>query len=96
MHTSSLQFTVERVRCRDLCFKTTVTGSMVLMWVSALRPCSVSGVRSIQQGRAWVLDTAMTEAQVVNTCLLAALTFEEHELREEFQYLGERPFMPTH
>lgn len=47
-------------------------------------------------GRWWHIDPDDTKAQVLNTLFKAALTYQEHELRERFNYLGHRPFHPHH
>jgi hypothetical protein len=46
------------------------------------------------KGRRWWLSPQMTESEVVQTALMAALSAEEHETREFFRYEGKRVFNP--
>jgi len=46
------------------------------------------------RGRAWSLSIYMTDGEIVQTCLLALLTFLEHETREHFTYKGQSIFDP--
>lgn len=45
-------------------------------------------------GRKWLLSSYMTDSEIVQTALLAVLTAEEHEAREQFTYLDEPIFAP--
>lgn len=45
-------------------------------------------------GRKWLLSVHMTESEVVQTCLKAVLTAEEHEAREKFKYHDRAIFGP--
>lgn len=47
-------------------------------------------------GRWWHIDPDDSVNQVVNTLFKAVLTYQEHELRESFSYIGHRPFKPRH
>lgn len=44
--------------------------------------------------RKWHLSEHMTESEIVQTALAAALMAEEHEAREAFSYNGQRIFNP--
>lgn len=57
-------------------------------------PDENTGMVSEQRGRKWYVSPHSTESEVVQTALLAILTFEEHEAREKFLYKGERLFGP--
>lgn len=46
------------------------------------------------KSRKWYLSPFMTESEVVQTALAAALMAEEHEAREAFAYKGKRLFNP--
>lgn len=46
------------------------------------------------KSRKWHLSEHMTENEIVQTALAAALTAEEHEAREAFAYMGVRLFHP--
>ncbi|MBL7825125.1 MAG: nucleoside 2-deoxyribosyltransferase domain-containing protein [Saprospiraceae bacterium] len=45
-------------------------------------------------GRCWLIDPSATEDEVVRTLLKAALTWEEHEIRERFLFDGKPIFHP--
>lgn len=47
-----------------------------------------------QRGRKWYCSRHMTRSELVQTCLMAILAFEEHEAREGFYYEGQRIFGP--
>lgn len=47
-----------------------------------------------QSSRKWYISRHATESEVVQTALKAALTAEEHEVRERFKYRGKRIFGP--
>lgn len=47
-----------------------------------------------QRSRKWRLSEFMTKSEIVQTCLKAVLTVEEHEAREEFMFKGESIFGP--
>lgn len=49
---------------------------------------------SVQKGRKWQLSPHMTVSEIVQTALLAILTAEEHEVREQFLYRGRPVFGP--
>lgn len=50
----------------------------------------------IWSGRKWYVSPHATNAEVVQTALLAVLAVEEHEARERFLYLGKAIFHPHH
>lgn len=52
----------------------------------------VGGVK--QKGRWWRISAHSTRNEVVNTCMLAVLTAEEHEIRETFRYKGTLIYNP--
>ena len=45
-------------------------------------------------GRKWALSEHMTPSEIVRTAFMAALAYEEHELRESFTYKGVAIFGP--
>lgn len=47
-----------------------------------------------QTGRKFYLSPHMTDEEILQTALLAALVFEEHEAREAFRFDGARLFGP--
>lgn len=86
---------LSQVRYKDwdlVCEKDSV-GREYLCWRWHAR-CAKSGASVLITGRRWWLSPAMTESELVQTALLAALTAEEHEAREMFRYKGKRVFNP--
>lgn len=69
------------------------SGALWIRW-SFEAPCAKTGEDSYVSGRQWRLSPHMTESEIVQTALLAALTAEEHEAREMFKYKGKRVFNP--
>lgn len=55
---------------------------------------SETGHMAEQRSRKWQLSPYMTTSEIVQTALKAALTAEEHEVRENFRYRGEAIFGP--
>jgi hypothetical protein len=54
----------------------------------------VSKQPALQRSRRWLIETDMTESEVVQTAWLAIQTAEIHEARERFTYVGRRVFGP--
>lgn len=72
-------------------------GGVALLTVQSKRPCSASGgLPNLQTGRPWYISRSFTEAQIYNTCLMAVLAFEEHEIRENFKVNGKALYAPAH
>ena len=69
------------------------SGREYLQW-KFIGPCVKTGSVSVQPGRKWWLSEFMTESEVVQTAMAAALQAEEHECREFFAYQGKRLFQP--
>lgn len=57
-------------------------------------PCPRSGIVATQHGRKWRLSPHMTQSELVQTALMAALAATEHEARERFLYEGQPIFAP--
>ncbi|HVR67717.1 MAG TPA: hypothetical protein VMT98_13805 [Verrucomicrobiae bacterium] len=55
---------------------------------------SVTGEMRRNHTRKWYLSNEATKSEVVQTCLLAVKTSQEHELREFFTYRGRAIFQP--
>jgi hypothetical protein len=68
-------------------------GCVYIQWHFTL-PCAKTGMEYMGAGRKWYLSPYMTESELVQTALKAALTAEEHEAREAFLYHGKRIFGP--
>ena len=52
------------------------------------------GTPTEQRGRKFYISPHMTDSEVIQTCLLAVLLFEEHEAREWFTYNGKEIYGP--
>ncbi len=46
------------------------------------------------KGRKWYMSPFMTDGEILQTIFKAIMTFEEHEIRENFTYKGRRIFGP--
>lgn len=62
-----------------------------LRWLAECN--SGSGIQE-QTSRKWMLSEHMTKSEVIQTALLAVLTAEEHEAREQFLFDGRAIFGP--
>lgn len=80
--------TLADVACAPYSFIVGVADTSTFLQVTAELPCNATGVMETQKGRKWLLSQWMTESEVVQTALMAALAFEEHELRERFTWQG--------
>jgi hypothetical protein len=58
------------------------------------RPDAVTGEFAWGGGGRRFLSPDMNDSEIVRTCLGAALSYEEHEVREFFTYKGARVFGP--
>lgn len=77
-------------------FRVTEKSGLVLLQHWQILPCSESGTSAPtqQMGRKWYLSEHMLDEEILQTALLAALTFEEHEAREAFRFNGRKLFGP--
>lgn len=76
---------------RPLC---TATGGGFLLRVGFTAPERGTGEPSLQYGRWWYVSPYSVGNEIVQTCLKAVLTAEEHEARETFRYKGRPVFGP--
>lgn len=58
------------------------------------RPDALTGELGWGYGRKWHVSPHATESEIVLTCLKAAITDAEHEVREGFRYKGACIFQP--
>lgn len=66
------------------------------LWLERVEPDSDTGQGSLQVGRRWHVPAEAERGEVLQTVLKAALTWQEHGLREALRYRGERVFSPHH
>jgi len=59
-----------------------------------VRPDAISGMNEYGFGRKWFISRHATKSEIVLTCLKAAITNAEHEVREAFTYDGAPIFQP--
>lgn len=72
-------------------------GTVYVRWLASLPDTTDPQRRmQLQHGRLWLIQPEQSDAQILNTFLLAMLTFVEHEIREDFRFNGTRPYHPTH
>jgi hypothetical protein len=69
-------------------------GEGFLVWIEGKERDANGDDWLCARGRPWFIQRTESEAQVVQTLLKAALTWEEHEAREHFRFRGERIFDP--
>lgn len=76
--------------------KVDTMSDLVQVRVVAIRPCNNTGVLDEQYGRPWLIQGQDSDDAILNTLLLAVLTFEEHEIREGFKFDGKALYEPKH
>lgn len=59
-----------------------------------LRHWQYDHAHPIQYGRKWYISEHMVDSEIIQTALLATLTFEEHEARENLTFDGRRLYSP--
>jgi hypothetical protein len=73
------------------------TGRVLVRWMANLPDnTNAAATASLQVGRLWVLTDDMSDSRILNTFLLAMLTFMEHEVKEGFTFYGRHIYMPHH
>lgn len=55
---------------------------------------NVTGEAKLFFGRKWLIPTPITKTDIVNTAFKAVMTWEEHEIREQFKYRGKSIYQP--
>lgn len=56
--------------------------------------CARTGETITWSGRKWRLSKHMIKSEFIQTCLMAVIAAEEHEVRENFLYKGKAIFGP--
>lgn len=59
-----------------------------------VRPDALTQEEGTGFGRKWHVSPHATDSEIILTCLKAAITNAEHEVREAFEYEGRRIFQP--
>lgn len=86
---TALAIILQDIRYREweFCFQTLSSGSF-LVWIR------FEADGESWTSRKWYVSQHSTRSEVVQTCLKAVLTAEEHEAREKFLYRGRALFGP--
>ena len=82
------------VRFKDVDFLVEETGGGFLLQLCGQEEDVRSGARRTYFGRKWYIGHSATPSDIVRTAFKAAVTWQEHEAREEFTYQGARIFGP--
>lgn len=85
---------LERIQLPGFHFTAARIGSKFCIQIKQETINTNTGQPEQMEGRQWLLDPAASEAEVVRTVLKAALTWQEHELREEFRLDNRQIFYP--
>lgn len=86
--------TLDKIEYLNRDFQVTETGAGLYLQVVWMGLDSETGHLAEQRSRKWQLSYHMTTSEIVQTALKAALTAEEHEVRENFRYRGKAIFGP--
>ncbi|HEX2731176.1 MAG TPA: nucleoside 2-deoxyribosyltransferase domain-containing protein [Polyangiaceae bacterium] len=79
---------------KDRSFRVRAVENGFLVWIEGTLPDAHAPGWLCGKGRPWFIHRSETESQVVRTLLKAAITWEEHETREQFRFAGEALFEP--
>lgn len=73
----------------DTCFRIIEKNDLLfIQHMQNIADCNEAKSTCWQKGRKFYISEHMTESEVIQTCLLAVLLFEEHEAREWLTYKG--------
>jgi hypothetical protein len=92
-----IQGIVADVHYRDWDFQATESSGRIYLQIAFLRSRLDSEHDDRPENeltRKWLLSPFMTKGEIVQTCLKAVLTAEEHEARERFTYKDLKVFSP--
>jgi hypothetical protein len=94
MTLAQLEQTVALCSFPGLEFRCGPLGEGFFLQIKATVPDAETGGPSAQSGRKWYVSRFAIPSEVVQTALLAVLTWTEHEVREAFRYRGVAIFGP--
>lgn len=89
-----LQGVLEKVSFPDLKFTVVSEFEIIFLQIEAEQKCSRTGELKKWTGRRWDVSDLATEADVVRTCFMAVMAWQEHETRENFKYCERDIFGP--
>lgn len=90
MYSLEIQAIVRKVTYKNWQFQVIEETSYIYLQLSWFDPVD----DRLQKSRKWLLSPHMTTSEIVQTCLLAILTAEEHEARENFRFNGKKVYGP--
>jgi len=91
---AALEMLVKRVHLPGFTFLCGQIGDQLTVQIQKTEVNILNGLPEPMTGRIWLIDPFATESEVLRTLLKAALTWEEHELREQFRFDGKLIFNP--
>lgn len=94
LNEAKLAAIVERVQVPGYAFLCGRIGGKLTVQIRKEELDYRTGTTEPMTGRTWLIEPQAREAEVVRTLLKAALTWEEHELRERFRFDGAQLFTP--
>ena|SRR5688572_4140361 len=83
-----------QISYKDWDFRWGTRGDSFYIQVRFCAKDNFQGDEASWSGRKWDVSSHATSAEVVQTCLKAVLTAEEHEAREKFLFNGRPIFQP--
>jgi hypothetical protein len=89
-----LEETLRELRFGQHRFEAQRNGDGFLIHISGIEADSDTGQEQRFHGREWFIPVHATRSDIVRTALKAALTWQEHEVRETLTYRGRKLFSP--
>lgn len=89
-----LKVILERTQVPGFQFECQKIAHKFVVLIRQLTEDADTGRQVMMQGRSWLIEPDASPAEVVRTLLKATLTWNEHEIREQFLYDGARIFNP--
>lgn len=90
----ALNMLVKRVYLPGFTFLCGKIGDKLTVQIQKTETNVLNGQPEPMTGRIWLINPWADESEVLRTLLKAALTWEEHELREQFRFDGKLIFNP--
>lgn len=85
---------LDDVKCGEYSFSLVAAPGGFLVSLECVAPDSATAVAARQEGRRWFVPRGATRDEIVRTAFKAAVTWAEHETREQFSYQSARVFGP--
>lgn len=95
MNFSDIEAVVGECRYKDLDFNLMFSSTLGAVLEIGANVVDNETEREVYMtGRKWVITPDMPKSDIVRTVFLAVMTWEEHEIRENFRYKGRDIFSP--